>query len=177
MFRVLLAMSAIIILATPVSANAEMSIAVVDVQKLMGDSDAAKSIEKQVTAKREKFVSELSKKEKGLRETEKKLAGERSKLSKEDFTKKAQEFEKSLMSTREMAQKTKKQYDDATGKALSQLRDKAVEVVSAIAKEKGYQLVLSKQGVVVSAQGIDITDEAMANLNKAVSNITVDFGK
>ena len=156
-------------------ADAPLTIAVVDVQALMTQSDAAKSLEKQVSDRKEKFIASLSKQEQDLRDAQKKLTDARATMSKDAFAKKAQEFEKKLMDTRQMAQDTKKTYDDALEKALNQLRAKIYEVVQGIAKEKSYTLVISKQEVVVGQSSMDITDDAMKKLNATITTLNLDI--
>ncbi len=172
--RCLVLMCAFAVL-TPAMAYAATSVAVLDVQALLTESQAAKSIEKQADERKDKFLAELSKQEQELRDTEKKLSEERASLSKEEFAKTAKEFEEKLMATRQMAQSTKKIYDEATAKALKQLRDKIYEIAQSIASEKGYNLVISKQSVIVGAQDMDITEESMKRLNESISSVTLDI--
>lgn len=161
----------------PAAARAELSIAVVDVQALLTQSDAAKDIEKQVNQNKEKFLAGLSQQEKTLREEEKKLSDERASLSKEEFAKKAKAFEEKLIATRRDAQEQKRAFDIASGKALGKLRDKLIEVSEEIAKEKSYSLVISKQNVIVGESSMDITEETMRRLNLAVKTIPLEITK
>jgi outer membrane protein len=160
-------------LALPFSAQAETSIAVVDVQALLSRSDAALSIDKQADELKNKFMVDVSKQEQALRENEAKLTSERASLSKEEFAERAKEFEGKLIEMRRAAQIEKRKYDEATTKALNQLRDKLYEIVQQIAKEKKYSLVISKQNVIVGEQSIDITEESLKRLNAALPSISL----
>jgi outer membrane protein len=159
----------------PLAARAELSIAVVDVQKILTESKPAKKIQSDMQAQREKFLNELSKQETQLRQTEKSLSDQSATLPKEDFAKKRREFEETFLQTRQNAQKRKKDLDDALGKAMIQLRDELVKVVESISKEKGYNLVLSKQDVVLNNADIDITEQALAKINSSSLNITLNI--
>lgn len=154
---------------------ADASVAVVDVQSLLSDSKAAKNIQKQIQGYREKFLEELSKRETELREMDKALMKEKDKLSSEELAKRRQAFEKQFAETGAMAQKKRKELDRATFNAVGQLKESLFQVVQDIASEQGYELVISRQNVVVGAKSIDISDEAMARLNKKVSKIKLEL--
>jgi len=77
----------------PISAYAQASLAVVDVQNLLSQSNAAKDIQKQVKSRRDKLQAEFSKYEKELRDNEKKIIAERANMSPEEFASKRQSFE------------------------------------------------------------------------------------
>lgn len=154
---------------------AQPSIAIVDLQALLTESNAAKNIQKQVEARRDEFLQELSKLEQELRKGEQELNAEQEKISKEDFAKKRQALEEKFMETRRLAQKRKKALDDGAAKALGKLRDEIIKVVGGIADEKSYGLVLSKQNVIIGDKSIDISTEAMERLNKNISQIALEI--
>jgi outer membrane protein len=154
---------------------AETSIAVVDAQAILTQSEAAKSVEKQISDYKAKFLDELSKQEQSLRESEKKLGEERATLRKEDFTAKAKQLEEKFIQTGSVTQTKKRAMDKASSSAVSKLHAKLYEIVQVIAKEKGYNLVITKQNVIVGEQSIDITEEAMTRFNEQLPTITLDF--
>ena len=154
-----------------------VSIAVVDMQALVGTSKAGQNIGKQLEAHREAILKELSSKESALLEEEKALIEARKGLSKEEFAKKVQAFEKDKLALQKLSIERRNALNVASIKAEKQLMDKIVEVVGVIAGDKSYDLVLTKQNVVVGTQSIDITEEALKRLNKAVSTIKVELKK
>ncbi len=154
---------------------AETAIAVVDVKKLLTEANAAKSLHKKLKKQREAFVDELSKKEQSLRASEQELVEKRGSLSQEEFTKKKKEFEEELLKTRGEAQKKKKELDKANAKAMGELQSELMKAVQKVADEKGYNLVLSRQDIVVADKSIDISDDALKQLNSAVSDIALDM--
>jgi Skp family chaperone for outer membrane proteins len=159
------------------AAAASTSIAVVDIQRLMMESEAAKKIQTQVESYQEKFLGELKKKEEALREKDKELNDQRATLSKEDFAVKRKEFEVELIEARQFAQTRKRALDEASAKALSKLRDEILKVVQSIADDKKFDLVLARQHVVLGAKSIDISDESMKKLNAAIKDITVTISE
>lgn len=170
--RILTLVVAVIACVAPVSAaRAEGSIAVVDVRALMNDSKAAKSIQDQLVKHREKFLADLSKQEQKLRDEEQTLAKAQATLEKEEFAQKVKEFEESKLKTRQMVQDQKRALDEGVNEATNTLRTEIFKVVEKIAEEKKYDLVLTRQNVVVGSQNLNITDEAMKRLDKSLSSV------
>ncbi|MCF8496409.1 MAG: OmpH family outer membrane protein [Alphaproteobacteria bacterium] len=159
------------------SARAETSFAIVDVQRALTESVAARNIQDQVKSYRAKFLEEISREEQSLREQEKKIADESASLSKEDLQKKKQDFETKFMETSRMAQNRKKNLDAALAKAMTQLRDKFFGIVQTLADEKGYTMVISRQAVVVTRASTDITEESMKRLDQAISKIPLEVSE
>lgn len=149
------------------------SIAVVDIQRLMTESNAAKTIQEQVQSYQEKFLGELREKEEALRKKEKDVLEQRASLSQEEFAKQRDEFEKQLIEARQYAQSRKRALDEASAKALGQLRGEVFKVVQSIADANNYDLVLARQHVVLGAKSIDVSEEAMEKLNAAIKDIKV----
>lgn len=87
------------------AAKADVSIAVVDVQRLLTESEAALSIQKQVQAEREKLQNEFAGYEQKLRDSEKQLVETRGDMSPEEFSSKREEFQIELQETGSLVQK------------------------------------------------------------------------
>lgn len=169
----------LVLLSAPVLAQdlAGNSVAVVDLQALVVKSKAAQNIGEQLESERKVILKELSDKEKVLIEEEKKLVGERDTLAKEEFAKKVQAFEKDKINLQKLSIERRNMLGEASVVAERQLMEKITEVVGEIAAEKNYALVITKQNVIVGAQSLEITDEALTRLDKAVSKIKVEFKK
>lgn len=158
-------------------ALAETSIAVIDVQKILIQSNASKNIEEQIAAYKEKVLNELTRQEQSLRDDEKRLTEEKPSLSKEAFAEKAKKLEEKFVEIGSLTQSKKRVLDKVSSRSLDQVREKLYEIVQAIAKEKGYNLVITKQNVVVGEQSIDITDDALKLLNEDLPSVPLDFTK
>lgn len=153
------------------AANAETKIAIVNIQKIMSESKAAQSIQGQLNKHRKTFQDEFSKLERDLQDQEKSLVDQRSKLSAEDYAKKRQAFESKVMDTRKLVQKRQQALEGAAGDALNELRQKLVSIVSDISDKDHYDMVLSRQNVLVAGKDMDITDEVMKQLDKQLKEV------
>lgn len=153
----------------------DLSIAVVDVQLLLTKSKAAQSIQKQVKAEREKFLSKITKQEEVLRSMEKDLIEKGKDMSAEERAEKKKDFEAKFVSTQKAAQQGKGKIEKAVMEAMAKLNKAAFEAVESIASDKGYNLILAKQQVVASDKSIDISQESLKKLDGTVSKIDVKF--
>lgn len=161
--------------AVPSRAVEPTTVAVVDVQKLLKDSKAGVNIQQQLETHKTKFLAEIAQQEQKLRDDEKALSEQRSALAPEEFAKKAKAFESELTESRRLAQERKKALEDAASKSMGTLRDEILKIVQQISDERGYSLVINRQNVIISSKGMDITDETLARLDKAISQIALEI--
>lgn len=171
---VLLVLVLLAVMPLSVKAAEDMSFAVVDVEKILNESKAGKSIQAQLKQRRESFQKEFSARENNLMATEKLLIQQKTDLSAEEFAKKRQDFENQLRETRDLFQKRRNSLDKGLGDALSKLRQSIIEITATIADEKGYKIVLTRDSVVIVEKDLDITEDALTHLNKKTSEIKLD---
>ncbi len=155
-------------------AYSQVSIAVVDVDAILSESKAAKSIKSQVKKKREGFIDNVKKEEGKLRKEQKAIEAKRDSMSKEELVKKAQEFEKGRLSARKSIEEQKSKLDKAYTKSMNMLTKVIFEVCQEIANERKIDLIITKQNIIVGSLSLDITKEVMARMNKKLPNITLD---
>lgn len=168
----LLMLCAICVLALPTLASAqEVKIAVVDVEKILSESQAGKSLQSQLNTRRESFQKEFATREDTLMASQKNLMQQKGNLTAEEFSTKRTAFEKELFETRSLFQKRRNSLDKGLGTALSQLRQNIIQVTAEVANEAKYQIVLTRDSVVIIEKEMDITDSVLLRLNAKVSNI------
>ncbi|MDE1147730.1 MAG: OmpH family outer membrane protein [Azospirillaceae bacterium] len=152
------------------------SIAVVDVQFLLEKCSAMQSVKQQDAIQTQKFQAELSQQEQMLRQAEKDLASQRTKLGQEDFDAKRKDFEQQVAEVQRRTQERRRQLDNAFAAASAQLRDSMVHVVGDVARENGYTLVIPRSNIIYMADdGLDITNTVLLRLNATLPQITVNI--
>lgn len=157
-----------------INASADVNIAVVDVDYVLSESSAAKSIKKQVEKKRKSFINKVKAEEDKLRNEQKKIESKKSELSKEQLIEKAKSFEKKRIEARSKIQERKKKLDKAYGEAMSNLTKVIYEVCQDIANEKSIDLVITRQNIIVGNMSLDITKEVSERMNKKLPNVTLN---
>ena len=154
-----------------ISNAATPTIALVDVEKILSEAKAAKSLQAQIKTKKESFQKEFAAKEKELKESETTLLAEQGKVSAEEFGKKRKAYEEKIIETRKLFQKRRSSLDEGLGNAMQQLRKNIVEAAAQIADDKGYDIVLTRESVLIAEKSLDITDAVLAKLDSNVSEI------
>jgi outer membrane protein len=148
-----------------------LKISVVDIDKILSASKAAKTLKAQVEEKRKGFIAEVEKAEKSLRESQKAIEKESKSLSKEDLMKKAQEFEAKRLEARKGIQDKKSKLDSAYTEAMNSLTQKIYEVCQKIADEQKIDLVITRQNIIVGSMALDITDAVLKGLDDALPSV------
>ena len=158
--------------AAPVTGEVKPSIvAIVDVQRLLQASKAAQSVQEQLDSRRGKFQTEIAAEETELRAAEQKLAKLRETAKAEDYVDQEQKLQQRFMAVERHVQARRKALDQSYTDSMNAVRKGLVDIVSQIAKERGINLVIVKQQVIWNDQVIDITDEALSRLDKALPNV------
>lgn len=169
-----IALLATLFMFAPVAANAAApSIAVVDVEKILAESKAAQSLQGQLKSKKESFQKEFAAKEKELKAAETALLGEKEKLSAEEFAKKRKTYEEKVIETRKEFQKSRASLDTGLTKAMGDLRKSIVEAAAEVASEKKYDVVLTRDSVLIAEKALDITPDVLKALDAKVTSISL----
>ena len=148
-------------------------VAIVDVQRLLQAAKAAKSVQGQLDTQRAKFQTEIAAEETDLRQAEQKLAKMRETAKAEDYVQQEQKLQQRFMTVERHVQARRKALDQAYTDSMNTVRKGLVDIVSQIAKERRVNLVVVKQQVIWNDNVIDITDEVLMRLDKALPQITV----
>ncbi|NQZ15103.1 MAG: OmpH family outer membrane protein [Alphaproteobacteria bacterium] len=150
------------------------TIAIVDVDRLLSESKAGKSIQEQHTKKREGFQKEFEKLERKLIDAEKQLVKDKETLSPEAFIEKRQKFEKEFQETRQLFQKRRNALDKGLADAFKMLRKMIIQTTAEVSDEAKYDIVLTRESVVIVDKKMDITDDVLKRMNKKISNIPLN---
>lgn len=149
------------------------SIAIVDVQRLLQASSAAKSVQQQLEAQRAKFQTEITAEEADLRQSEQKLVKLRESGKTDSYVEQEQKLQQRFLTVERHVQAKRKALDQAFTDSMNTVRKGLVDIVSNVAKEKGVSIVIVKQQVIWNDAVIDITDEVLERLNKALPQVLV----
>ena len=155
------------------AAEAVPSLAIIDVQKVLRDSVAVKSLTAQIAQQRDKYQLELQKKEEELRTADNELARQRTILSAEAYAQKRSELEQQVGDLQRQVQERKRGLDQLFGQGMSQVQNELANVATEIAEERNIDLVLSKATVVIVKPKFDITDEALKRLNARLTSVAL----
>lgn len=161
----------------PASMAAAQKIAVVNIQQIMKDSTAAKSVREQLENKQKAYQAEITKKEEALKAEDKELGKQRSVLSKEAFEKKAAAFRKKATNMQKDVQSRKAMLDKGFQTALTDIQQAVTSIIADLAKEKGFQVAVPTSQILYADPATDISDDVLKQLNKKLPDLKVKFEK
>lgn len=147
--------------------------AVIDYQRILRDAAAARSIREQIEVRRKAYQEEISQQEQRLHEADKAFAKQRSLLTPEAFAEKRREFEEEVAQVQRLVQERRRQLDAASAVALNEVKKALIQVVTSIAEERGFNLVLPSSEVLFFSRRIDLTDEVLGKLDARLPDVRV----
>jgi Skp family chaperone for outer membrane proteins len=174
--RLTICLCAVLIGAWPTAVRADSvpsSALVVDVQRILDESEAAKGVQKQLDSQRVRFQSETEKEENQLRQAEQDLSQSREHLGADAYTEREQLLRQRFIAEERHVDARRKALDQSFTEAMDMVRDNLMNVVQKIAHEKGANIVLVKQQILWSESTLDVTDEVLKRLNKELPQIKV----
>lgn len=145
--------------------------AVIDYQRILRDAAAARSIREQIEARRKTYREEISKEEQRLHEADKEFAKQRSVLSTEAFAEKRREFEQDVAEVQRMVQERRRELDRMSAAALNEVKEALIEIVTSIAEERGFNLVLPSSELLFFSRSLDLTEEVLAKLDARLPQV------
>jgi Skp family chaperone for outer membrane proteins len=145
--------------------------AVIDYQRILRDAAAAKSIRQQIEARRQSYQEEISKEEQRLHEADKAFAKQRSVLSNEAFAEKRRVFEQEVAEVQRLVQDRRRELDSVAAAALNKVKEALIEIVTSIAEERGFNLVLPSSEVLFFSRSLDLTEEVLAKLDARLPQV------
>lgn len=148
-----------------------MGVAILDVQRILHEAKAGQAIQTEIRNREQALKNEIEKRENALLAADQQLAQQRATLSQEEFAKKRNEIRQQLAEVRKYAQAQKAAIVEVAQRGEAQIGQALVEVVKAIAKERGISLVLNRAQVVMFPDQLDITEEALERINARLPSV------
>ena len=140
-------------------------IAVVDMQKIVGQSLAAVKVREFIENKKEEFGSELKNEEEELKKLQEDLANQRSIMPPDEFTELEGNFRKRVEALQQMVAERNQLLEEILSKSVQVIQLEAIKIITDIGKEKGLALTLDTSSVVIAANSINISNSVIELLN------------
>ena len=177
----LLVMSAFLLLhvVSPVAKAQDIEplvIAVVEIQAIMNEAAAAKSIKTQIEDKRTHYQAEISSEEARLRKLEQEIAQQRSVLSPESYAKRRREFEVDVATVQRIVVDRRRELDQAYAGGVRQLQVEISKIITEIATERGIALVIPEVQALFVDNNLRISREVLQRLDERLPDLTLEFG-
>ena len=145
-----------------------------DVEKIMQDSLAGKSIIAQLKKKRETSISKFKNREKDIFDKEKKLISQKNVLSKEEFESKLKELRNDISKYQKDRSKTSNEITQSRVKASTTLISKLTPILEEYSKKNSIRIIVQKKNIVMGKKEDDITKDILELINQKVKSIKID---
>jgi Skp family chaperone for outer membrane proteins len=152
-----------------------LTVIVVDVQKLLQESKAAKMVREQIEAKRAEYAKEISHQEQVLQQERDTLQRQSSSLSQEALTAKGRAFQEKVNELDRTVQSKRQALEKSNADALQKIQESMVKIISQIAKDRKANLVLQRSELVLFDQQFDVTDQVLQKLDEDLPTLQVTF--
>ncbi len=172
MKKILVSTLLFILISVPVYSSEK--VVYLDVEKIMQQSIAGKSIITQLKKKREASISKFKKKEKDIIDKEKKLIAQKNVLSKEEFETKIIELRKEISNFQKEGNRTSNEIAKSRVKASTKLINKLTPILEEYSKENSIRIIIQKKNIVMGKKEDDITKDILELVNQNVKNIKLD---
>ena len=146
----------------------EQKIVYLNVDKIMQQSIAGKSIKKQLENLYNKNLEKFKKNDEILKNKEKKLIAQKNILSQEDFQKELSSLRKEIINFQKEQVKARDNINKLRIGATNKLISKLSPILQEYAKKNSISLILQKKNIVMGKKEIEITDEILEITNKEI---------
>ena len=157
-----------------ISLSHEKSIVYIDLNKIMNNSIAGKSITSQLENNHKKNISKFKKIEEELKKKEAEIISQKNVLTKE-------EFEKKIIDLRDKANKFRKERNaninnlnnqrlEATSKMITLVRP----ILSEFSDKHSISLIIDKKNIIIGKTLLDITDDILKIIDEKIGKIQLD---
>ena len=157
-----------------ISLSHEKSIVYIDLNKIMHNSIAGKSITSQLENNHKKNISKFKNIEEELKKEEAEIISQKNVITKE-------EFEKKIIDLRDKANKFRKERNDNINnlnnqrlKASSKMITLVRPILSEFSDKNSISLIIDKKNIIIGKTLLDITDDILKIVDEKVGKIQLD---
>ena len=149
----------------------ELKIVYVNVEKIMQESIAGKSIKKKLENIYNKDLEKFKKNDEILKNKEKKIIAQKNILSKDDFQKELSNLRSEIIKFQKEQVKARENINKLRINATTKLISKLSPILEEYAKKNSISLILQKKNIVMGKKEIEITDQILSIANKNIKDI------
>ncbi len=153
--------------------NQAFTAGIVDVNGVMDRSVAINKIREVIDEETRKFQEIIERENDELRQAEADLTAQRDILDENEFNRRKKDFENRVLRIQQDVQIQRRNFDKVLRQADDQVRKLLLQIISEIASERGFSIVLQRQDVVIFDTGFDISDEALVRLDGQTKDVKI----
>ena len=163
-----------IIFYSKTSLSNENIIVYIDLNKIMNNSIAGKSITSQLENNHKKNISKLKKTEEELKKEESEIISQKNILTKE-------EYEKKIIDLRDKAKNFRKQRNENINNLNNQRLQATAKIINLVkpilseySEKYSISIIIDKKNVIIGKTALDITDDILKIVDEKIGKINLD---
>ena len=149
------------------------SIGVIDINKILSDSDAAIAAAEDIEKIAIEIESEIKAGDEEIIKEQNSLIESQSIMAPEAFESKRSEYEKKVQNYNSERQSKLMKIDELIALSRNDILNAIKPILEEISNEKGITVILEKNSIMLNAEKMDITNEVLKKLNKSLPSINV----
>ena len=152
-----------------VPAAAQANIAVIDVQRVVSESDPGKEVISKLKTIQDAKIQEGQMLQQELANIQEQFNKQRFTVSEQKLAEMNKEMEDKTIAIRRFEDDAKRELDEARRRELGGLEGRILPIINEIGKERGITLIFNKfqSGLVYADDAVDITDDVILRFNTA----------
>jgi len=156
-----------VVLALALPAAAQVNIAVIDVQRVVTESDPGKQALQKLKELQDSKIDEGRALQQELNSMQEQLSKQRFTLSEERLAELTKEIEDKQIVLQRFQDDAERELDEARRRELGGLEGRIMPVINEIGAERGLTLIFNKfqSGLVYADDAVDITDDVIRRFN------------
>jgi outer membrane protein len=160
---------AALIMAVALPAAAQSKVAVIDVQRVVAESDPGKEAIQKLKAVSDAKVQEGQTMQQEMATLRDQINKQRFTVSEERLAEMTKELEDKSISIRRFEDDAKRELDEARRRELGGLEEQILPIINQIGQDQGITVIFNKfqSGLVYADEAVDITDEVIRLFNTA----------
>jgi outer membrane protein len=163
----LLVVLAVVIAAAAVPAAAQVNVAVIDVQRVVTESDPGKEALQKLKELQDAKIDEGRALQQELAALQEQMSKQRFTLSEERLAELGKQMEDKQIALQRFQDDAERELEEARRRELGGLEERILPVINEIGSEQGYILIFNKfqSGLVYADDAVDITDDVIRRFN------------
>jgi len=155
-------------------ASSQENIYYIDMDFIMNNSLAGKSIAKQLEKKSNSLKSFFEKTEKDFQKEETKLISQKNILEKKDFIEKVNLFKNKVIKYKSKRSESMNKYAVEKNDARKKLLEKLMPILVDYSSDNSISFILPKQSIIIGKSEFDITKNIIEVLDKKIKSIKLN---
>ena len=148
-------------------AAAQTSVAVIDVQRVVTDSDPGKEALQRLRVLQDEKIAEGRNLQTDLEALREQFNKQRLTLSEQKLAEMSGQIEDKTIALQRFEDDAKRSLEEARRTTLGNLEERIMPIINQIGKERGFTLIFNKfqSGLVYADEAVDITDDVIRRFN------------